>query len=159
MFRQWMPPTEVLAMRFPVALHSDNGKQFGVTVPDIPGCFSAGGSEDDALDNAKEAILGHLELLAEMGEEIPAAQSIAIHRGNTDLDGAVWGFVEVDITPFLGKAEKINITVPSLVLRQIDRYVQEHPAEIRSRSAFLTEAALERMRKGQASAREGLEGV
>ena len=59
--------------------------------------------------------------------------------------------VAIDVTPFLGKAEKINITVPSLVLRQIDRYVQEHPAEARSRSAFLTEAALERMRKGHSS--------
>jgi predicted RNase H-like HicB family nuclease len=143
-----MPKAEVLAMRFPVALHTDDGKQFGVTVPDIPGCFSAGDSEDEALDNAREAILGHLELLAEMGEEIPAAQAIAVHRSDPDFDGAIWGFVEVDITPFLGKAEKINITVPSLVLKQIDRYVQEHPAEARSRSAFLAEAALERMRKG-----------
>jgi hypothetical protein len=83
-----------------------------------------------------------------MGEEIPAAQAIAVHRSDPDFDGAIWGFVEVDITPFLGKAEKINITVPSLVLKQIDRYVQEHPAEARSRSAFLAEAALERMRKG-----------
>ena len=138
-------------MRFSVALHTDDGKQFGVTVPDIPGCFSAGNSEDEALDNVKEAILGHLELLAEMGGEIPTARAIAVHRANPDYDEAIWGFVEVDITPFLGRAEKINITVPSLVLRQIDRYVQQHPAEARSRSAFLTEAALERMRKAQSS--------
>lgn len=147
MVRQWMPIGEEVIMRFPVALHTDDGKQFGVTVPDIPGCFSAGSSEDQALDNAREAILGHLELLAEMGDDIPAAQAIAVHRVDPEFDGAIWGFVEVDIAPFLGKAEKINITVPSLVLKQIDRYVQEHPVEARSRSAFLTEAALERMRK------------
>ncbi|PHQ14432.1 type II toxin-antitoxin system HicB family antitoxin [Marinobacter profundi] len=134
-------------MRFPVALHTDDGKSYGVTVPDIPGCFSAGDNEDEALDNAKEAILGHLEVLAELGNDIPSARPIAQHRSNADYEGAVWGFVEVDITPFLGKAEKINITVPSLVLRQIDRYVQDHPEAARSRSAFLTEAALEHMRK------------
>ncbi|SOB78476.1 Predicted nuclease of the RNAse H fold, HicB family [Marinobacter sp. LV10R510-11A] len=134
-------------MRFPVALHTDNGKKYGVTVPDIPGCFSAGASEDEALDNAREAILGHLELLAEFGEEIPSANLIAEHRANPDFEGAVWGFVEIDVTPFLGKAEKINITVPRLVLIQIDRFVKEHPNEARSRSAFLSEAALERMRK------------
>jgi len=138
---------EVNKMRYPVALHTDDGKSFGVTVPDIPGCFSAGESEDEALDNAREAILGHLELLAEAGEEIPSALPISDHRHNPDLDGAIWGFVEVDVAPFLGKAEKINITVPSLVLRRIDRYVQSHPEEARSRSAFLTEAALERMHK------------
>lgn len=134
-------------MRFPVALHTDDGKSYGVTVPDIPGCFSAGTSEDEALDNAREAILGHLELLAELGKKIPAANSIAEHRANPDFEDAVWGFVEIDVTPFLGKTEKINITVPRLVLLQIDRYVKEHPNEARSRSAFLAEAALDRMRR------------
>lgn len=138
-------------MRFPIALHTDDSKHYGATVPDIPGCFSAGDSEDKALDNARDAILGHLELLAEMGLEIPSARSIAEHRGNPDFGDAIWGFVEVDTTPFLGKAEKINITVPSLVLRQIDRYVQNHPAEARSRSAFLTRAALDWMQKSQAA--------
>ena len=118
---------KVNTMRYPVALHTDDGKSFGVTVPDIPGCFSAGESEDEALDNAREAILGHLELLAEAGEEIPSALSISEHRHNPDLEGAIWGFVEVDVTPFLGKAEKINITVPSLVLRRIDQNARQAP--------------------------------
>jgi hypothetical protein len=101
----------------------------------------------------REAIRGHLELLAEFGEDIPTANSIAEHRTNTDFEGAVWGFIDIDVTPFLGKAEKINITVPRLVLRQIDRYVKEHPNEARSRSAFLSEAALERMRKSHNKAK------
>ena len=37
-------------MRFPVVLHSDNGVRFGVTVPDLPGCFSNGDTFDEALD-------------------------------------------------------------------------------------------------------------
>ncbi|MAL96525.1 MAG: hypothetical protein CME40_15740 [Haliea sp.] len=136
-------------MRFPVALHTDDGKSFGVTVPDIPGCYSAGSSEDEALDNAREAVLGHLELLAESGEAIPSPLPISRHRSSGLYPDAIWGFVEVDISPFLGRAEKINITVPSLVLRQIDNYVQCHPEEARSRSAFLTEAALARMQREQ----------
>lgn len=99
------------------------------------------------MDSAHEAILGHLELLAELGEEIPAANPIAKHRANQDFEDAVWEFVEINITPFLGKAEKINITVPRLILLQIDRYVKEHPSEARSRSVFLAEAALDKMRK------------
>ena len=51
------------------------------------------------------------ELLAEDGEEIPSALSISEHRHNLDSDGAIWEFVEVDITPFLGQAEKINYTL------------------------------------------------
>ena len=42
-------------MRFPVVLHSDDGIRFGVTVPDLPGCFSAGDTFDAALDSVVEA--------------------------------------------------------------------------------------------------------
>lgn len=48
-------------MRFPVVLHTDDGVRFGVTVPDLPGCFSAGETFDAALDSAVEAIDLHLE--------------------------------------------------------------------------------------------------
>lgn len=30
-------------MRFLLAIHKDEGSCYGVTVPDVPGCFSAGG--------------------------------------------------------------------------------------------------------------------
>ncbi|EEZ3329037.1 type II toxin-antitoxin system HicB family antitoxin, partial [Escherichia coli] len=42
-------------MKFPVVLHKDPGSDYGVTLPDVPGCFSAGCTVDEALDNAKEA--------------------------------------------------------------------------------------------------------
>jgi len=29
-------------MKFPVVLHKDADSEFSVTVPDVPGCFSAG---------------------------------------------------------------------------------------------------------------------
>ncbi|MBN0609850.1 type II toxin-antitoxin system HicB family antitoxin, partial [Pseudomonas aeruginosa] len=29
-------------MKFPVVLHKDPDSDYGVTVPDVPGCFSAG---------------------------------------------------------------------------------------------------------------------
>jgi len=35
-------------MRFALALHTDDGVKYGVTVPDLPGCFSAGDSFDEA---------------------------------------------------------------------------------------------------------------
>jgi len=141
-------------MKFPVALHTDDGVQFGVTIPDLPGCFSAGTSEDQALDNAREAIVAHLELLAEDGLAIPVPETIAHHRGTPELSDAIWGFVEVDVTPFLGKSEKINITVPRLVLYQIDRYLKDHPESGRSRSSFLAEAALQRMLGDEKGRRE-----
>ena len=41
-------------MKFIVVLHADDGQRHGVTVPDLPGRFSAGDSLDDALDSVRE---------------------------------------------------------------------------------------------------------
>jgi len=45
-------------MRYPIAIESGDSKHaYGVVVPDLPGCFSAGDTLDEALTNAREAIL------------------------------------------------------------------------------------------------------
>ena len=42
---------------FPIAIEpGDTHQAFGVVVPDIPGCHSAGDSLEEAYANAKEAI-------------------------------------------------------------------------------------------------------
>lgn len=53
------------------------------------------------------------------------------------------GMVEIDVTPYLGKTEKINVTLPGNLVRQIDGYVQKHG--LKSRSSFLAEAALDKV--------------
>ena len=50
-------------MRFPVVAHKDRNSGYGVTVPDLPGCFSAGDTLDGASDSTHAAILCHLEEL------------------------------------------------------------------------------------------------
>ena len=48
-------------MRYPIVVHTDDGSSYGVTVPDLPGCFSAGDTLDEAFEMAREAIFGHIE--------------------------------------------------------------------------------------------------
>jgi hypothetical protein len=50
--------------------------------------------------------------------------------------------VEVNVERYMGRAEKINITVPARVLRRIDEYARRHGE---TRSGFLTRAAVEIM--------------
>lgn len=50
-------------MKFALALHTDDGMKYGVTVPDLPGCFSSRGTLDEAIDMAKEAIDAHHVLM------------------------------------------------------------------------------------------------
>jgi predicted RNase H-like HicB family nuclease len=130
-------------MRFPVILHTDDGVRYGVTVPDLPGCFSAGDTFDEALESVREAIDLHLEGMAEDDEELPLPRPIAEHRGNPEYEGGVWAVVEVDVLRYEGRAEKVNITLPRRLLAKIDAYAKAHGS---TRSGFLAEAARRAMR-------------
>ena len=50
--------------------------------------------------------------------------------------------IDVNVEQYLGRAEKINITVPARLLRRIDDYARRHGE---SRSGFLTRAAVQAM--------------
>ncbi|WP_191831270.1 type II toxin-antitoxin system HicB family antitoxin [Pseudomonas fluorescens] len=129
-------------MLFPIAIFpGDEQHAWGVEVPDIPGCFSAGDDLDDAMAMAREAIEGHLEMLAQDGQMIPKASKVTTHATNPAFAGCTWAVIDIDITKYLGKAEKLNITLPAYLLSRIDAYVKNHP-EQKSRSGFLAEAAL-----------------
>lgn len=131
-------------MRFPVVLHTDDGVRYGATVPDLPGCFSAGDTFDEALDSVREAIDLHLEGLIEEGGDVPVPRTIAEHRANLDFADGVWAAVDVDVSRYEGKAEKINITIPRRLLVKIDEYAKAHGS---TRSGFLAEAARAAMRQ------------
>ena len=125
-------------MKFTVVLHTDDGQRYGVTVPDLPGCFSCGDSLDEALDSVLEAIDLHVETLLEDGCELPPRQPITTHQANPDYAGGVWAVVEAPVEKYFGPAEKINITVPRIILAHIDEYAKRHGL---SRSGFLVQAA------------------
>lgn len=125
-------------MKFTVVLHTDDGHRYGVTVPDLPGCFSCGDSLDDALDSVLEAIDLHVETLLEDGCELPPRQPITMHQANPDYAGGVWAVVDAPVEKYFGPAEKINITVPRIILAHIDEYIKRHGL---SRSGFLVQAA------------------
>ena len=115
---------------------------FGAVVPNLPGCFSAGEMLDEAIQNAQEAIDSHCETLIEDNLDIPPATSIAKHQKDPEFAGWIWALVDVPVEKYLGPAEKINITVPRLILSRIDEYAKGHGA---TRSGFLVQAARQAM--------------
>ncbi|QYM91246.1 type II toxin-antitoxin system HicB family antitoxin [Dickeya zeae] len=132
-------------MFYPIAIEAgDDTHAYGVTVPDLPGCFSAGDTLDEAIANAKEAITGHIELLIEMGQDIPAVSSVGTLAKSPEYAGYTWAVVDIDVTRLMGGAEKINVTLPKSLIDRIDRCVASNP-EFKSRSGFLAQAALERI--------------
>ena len=127
-------------MNFPVIIHKDQNSDYGVIIPDLPGCFSAGDSYEDALANAREAIECHIEGLLEDGEPVPQAMSIEQHESNEFARGAVFALVPVDLSKLSGKVKRVNITFPERLLSQVDSYAGSHGE---SRSGLLVSAALE----------------
>ena len=127
-------------MRYPVVIHKEKNSAYGVTVPDIPGCFSAGDTIDEAMENTREAIFVHLELVTADGGDVASARQIEEHQANKDYAGGTWAFVDVDVEDLLGPAERVNVTIPKRALQKIDT-----AAKIRgdTRSGLLTRAALD----------------
>lgn len=126
-------------MRYPVVIHKDPDSDYGVTVPDLPGCFSAGETMDEALSQTVEAIECHLEALMLDGEPIPAPQSIEAHQHNPDYAGGVWALVSVDPAKLSVKMRRVNITLPENVLEMLDNYASQSGE---SRSGLIAEAAI-----------------
>ena len=81
-------------MFYPIVIHQEGESSYGVTVPDLPGCFSAGDTLDEALDNVKEVISFHIETLNEDCEPIPEGTNIQDHESNPDFSGGLWYMIE-----------------------------------------------------------------
>ncbi|WP_423226392.1 type II toxin-antitoxin system HicB family antitoxin [Candidatus Amarolinea aalborgensis] len=127
-------------MRYSVVVHKDRESDYGVTVPDLPGCFSAGETLDEALHEVVEAIECHLEGLLLDSEPIPTPRPIEHHQNNPDYAGGVWAFITIDLAKLSGRTHRINVTLPERILTLMDRYAVEHGE---TRSGLIAEAALE----------------
>lgn len=127
-------------MKYPIAIEpGSESEAFGVVVPDLPGCYSAGDTLDEALDNAREAIELWIETVLDDNGVVPAPSSIDEHQSNPAYAGWIWGVVPIDLTSLSDKVEQVNITLPARVLRRIDAAAQ---AAGESREAYMTKKAL-----------------
>jgi len=84
------------------------------------GCFSVGDTLDEALVNAKEAILLHLDGLLDDKRPIPALRTLDEHAKKRQWKGWTLAVVDVDLGEIDKKVERINITLSRRVLRVID---------------------------------------
>ena len=131
-------------MKFIIAIEpGTETTAFGVVVPNLPGCFSAGDTLDKAVDNAREAIELWCETVIEDGGDVPVSKTLAENQADPDFAGWIWAVVEVPVERYFGPAEKLNITLPRLLLAKIDEYARAHGE---TRSGFLADAARMAMR-------------
>lgn len=128
-------------MRYPIAIEpGSEDTAFGVVVPDLPGCFSAGDTLDEALAGAEEAAAAWIDAALDSGEAIPAARSLDTLR--RDADFAEWTFGVITLEPalFEDTVERVNVTLPRRVLKRLDAMAR---AAGMSRSSYIARMTLD----------------
>jgi predicted RNase H-like HicB family nuclease len=119
-------------MRYPVAIEPGTAEcAFGVVIPDLPGCFSAGDTLDEALNAAEQAASAWVEAALDQGHPIPAPGSLDALRQNPDYAGWVFAVVTLDPAWLDDAVERVNITLPRRVLKRLDA-IAERAGETRS---------------------------
>jgi predicted RNase H-like HicB family nuclease len=75
-------------MRYPIAIEiGSKTAAFGVVVPDLPGCFSAGDTIDEAVSAAEESAAAWIDATLDTGGTIPAPTSIEAYVLGPNLSG------------------------------------------------------------------------
>ena len=119
-------------------VHKEEGSAYGVSFPDLPGCFSAADDAQDVICNAMEA----LEFYAEDFDNLPAPSSIETIRNLPEVSDELKAGAYLVSIPLLknkGKSARINITMDKGLLEAIDDAAAQRKM---TRSGFLAQAAV-----------------
>ena len=65
-------------MEYVLVIHPAEEGGYWAEVPTLEGCFAQGETVEDLLDDARTAILSHMEALREEGRPTPSGQGILI---------------------------------------------------------------------------------
>ncbi|MGO9005244.1 MAG: type II toxin-antitoxin system HicB family antitoxin [Beijerinckiaceae bacterium] len=132
-----MLPTHYVAL-----IEKQPGTLYGVWFPDLPGCTSAGKTQDEAAHNAIEAArLWANDAIAD-GEDLPKARTIDELAKDPSVAKSLAAGGVATLVPLLVETRiqtRVNISMDTGTLAAIDA-----AAKVRglTRSAFLTSAAL-----------------
>jgi len=128
-------------MRYPIAIEpGTETTAFGVIVPDLPGCFSAGDSLDEALTRAEEAAAAWIDAALDAGSAIPPPSNLDSVRNSPSYAGWTFGIITVDPDLLDDTTERVNITLPRRVLKRLDALAR---AAGESRSGYIAQLTVE----------------
>ncbi|MBK5073554.1 type II toxin-antitoxin system HicB family antitoxin [Budviciaceae bacterium CWB-B4] len=137
-------------MLFSIAVEVPQDEQtaYGLTIPALCnenyGCFSAADHVEDVAGMAREAILLTITDMIESGcyslDQIKDPGPVVYQKTHPEFDGQQWFVIEVDLSELEGKPQRINISLPDVLIRRIDSRVKTQE-DYRDRSHFLAVAA------------------
>ena len=131
-------------MHYPIVIEAGgDDTAYGVVVPDLPGCFSAGDTLEEAIAGAEEAVAAWIDAALDAGLEIPAPSPLEAVRKDPAYAGWTVALVDVDPVLFDDSYARFNITLPRRIARRLDDLAK---AAGETRSSFIAKLTL---RQGQ----------
>ena len=116
---------------------------WGVRIPDLPGCYGAGDSAEEAIRDAASAAREWIEHQTAAGKTLPPARTTAAILASGEID--VTKNEAAVIVPVMiddGRTVRANLTFDAGLLRAIDAAAAQRGL---TRSAFLASAAREKI--------------
>src|SRR3546814_12148795 len=108
-------------MRYPIVIEEGTGTAAcGVVVPDLPGCFSAGDTLDEAMANVEEAAAAWIDATLDAGDAVPPPSSLEDVKKRPEFTGWAFGVVIVDPASFDDTPTRINVSLPVRVIKRLD---------------------------------------
>lgn len=129
-----------MTLRYPVAIEPGHDDQaFGIVVPDLPGCFSAGDTLDEAMNGVEEAAAAWIDATLDAGGAIPPPSDLDGLRSRPEFAGWSFGVVTLDPAILDDATERVNITLPRRVLKRLDAQARRAGE---SRSSYIAQMTL-----------------
>jgi predicted RNase H-like HicB family nuclease len=133
-----------MPMHYVAVIEKEPDSAFGVWLPDVEGCFSAGDTVEEAVANAAVALRQHVEAVESAGRRVSPARSIEEVLLEEDVAASVETGAVLFAVPLLadaGRTVRLNISLDKALVDRIDAAAARGLA----RSAFLAQAAREKI--------------
>ena len=123
-------------------VYKDPDSSFGVSFPDVPGCYGAGESYEEAIENAKISLSEYAEAIKEDGGDMPKP------RDHDELSADAVEAIEMKSAAFTiavplivkGSKKRVNLSIDAALLAAIDSVCHTYKT---NRSTFLADLAQE----------------
>ncbi|HDR1409380.1 TPA: type II toxin-antitoxin system HicB family antitoxin [Pasteurella multocida] len=120
---------------------------FGLCVPalfnETYSCFSAADTVEEIIPTVTDAIYTILEIMVEDNFDISQIKDLGFMHYKQQKDFEFcdsWLLIDVDITAYFGKRQRVNVVLPQYLIDRIDQRVANNPT-YKDRSHFLTIAS------------------
>jgi predicted RNase H-like HicB family nuclease len=128
-------------MLYPVYVYPGDAKHaHGVAFPDFPGCHAAADKWAELPAAIQEAVQAHFH--GEGAQVVPEPTALEVLAADPQFEGGVWMLADLDLSRIDTSPVRLNISLPTNLVDQIDAYARSQGA---TRSGFLARAARQAM--------------